>query len=86
MRWLFGAYQNVLHRYPKITQAVQTGLLMGSGDVISQVFIEKHPIKSLNPKRTLQFFAVGTCYVVSRDNSNSEGYQIGALKNFVGFC
>ncbi|XP_044267064.1 protein Mpv17 [Tribolium madens] len=63
MRWLFKVYETFLIRHPKMTQAVQTGVLMGAGDVISQVFIEEQPVKKLNYKRTLQFVSVGAFYV-----------------------
>lgn len=56
-------YKRLLSRHPILTQSVQTGLLMASGDVIAQKIIEKK--YKLEYLRTAQFFALGTLTVVS---------------------
>ncbi|XP_018579729.1 protein Mpv17 [Anoplophora glabripennis] len=54
-------YRYMLCKHPIITQSIQTGLLMASGDVIAQKIIEKRC--ELNSLRTAQFFALGTVVV-----------------------
>ncbi|XP_031769638.1 protein Mpv17 [Galleria mellonella] len=56
---IFKLYQKALVRRPYLVQAVQTGTLMGAGDIISQTIIEKKLIKELDYKRTLQFSSIG---------------------------
>ncbi|XP_059486655.1 protein Mpv17-like [Neocloeon triangulifer] len=55
------AYKNLLQRHPFFTQAVQTGLLMGTGDVIAQVVVEKRP--KLDLRRSATFTAIGFCFL-----------------------
>lgn len=47
-----------------LLMATQTGLLMGGGDLIAQVFVEKTPTNKLNWKRTAQFFGIGFVAVI----------------------
>ncbi|RZC39141.1 Mpv17 PMP22 domain containing protein [Asbolus verrucosus] len=56
-------YKTFLFRHPYLSQSLQTGLLMGAGDIIAQTVVEKQPLKELNYKRTIQFFSVGTFFV-----------------------
>lgn len=59
---MFKIYQDVLARRPYLVQAVQTGALMGAGDLISQTFIEK---QSPDFIRTLRFSSIGFFICVS---------------------
>lgn len=59
-------YKSLLNTHFVAVQAVQTGILMGTGDVIAQTLIEKKSIKNLNRTRTLQFMALGTSFVVNK--------------------
>lgn len=52
-------YSKVLKKHPIIVQAFQAGVLMGTGDVIAQSFLEKTELKNLNLLRTAQFFGIG---------------------------
>ncbi|XP_023934454.1 protein Mpv17 [Bicyclus anynana] len=56
-RGIFQMYQKVLVRHPYLVQAVQTGTLMGAGDLISQTLIEK--VSIVDYKRTLKFSSIG---------------------------
>ncbi|KAJ8734079.1 hypothetical protein PYW07_014630 [Mythimna separata] len=58
-RGVFRIYQDVLRRRPYLVQAVQTGALMGSGDLISQTFIERNRISDVDLTRTLKFSSIG---------------------------
>lgn len=59
-------YQRSLVKYPILTQSVQTGLLMGTGDLISQTIIEKKTFSDINWFRTAQFSSVGLFVGVSK--------------------
>ncbi|XP_055377410.1 mpv17-like protein isoform X2 [Condylostylus longicornis] len=52
-------YTGLVERHPYITQALQVSLLMGTGDIIAQRYVEKTQISEINKTRTLQFCAVG---------------------------
>ncbi len=39
------------------------GLIMGAGDVASQVCVERKPLREFEYKRTLRFAFIGTCLV-----------------------
>ncbi|CAH2267166.1 jg2901 [Pararge aegeria aegeria] len=58
-RGIFQIYKKVLARRPYLVQAIQTGALMGAGDIISQTLIEKKSIAAVDFKRTLQFSSIG---------------------------
>lgn len=58
-RTMSSTYSQVLKKHPILVQAVQSGILMGSGDVIAQTFLEKTELKNLNILRTAQFFGIG---------------------------
>ncbi|XP_055717004.1 protein Mpv17 [Phlebotomus papatasi] len=59
VRFLSSGYQKALARYPLLTQSVQTGILMASGDLIAQTMVEKTNVNKLDYRRTGQFFAIG---------------------------
>lgn len=59
-----GAYKRAIKNYPLVMQSLQTGALMGCGDLMAQYLIEKKRTDQLNLKRTLQFAAIGL-FVVS---------------------
>ncbi|KAG5866488.1 hypothetical protein JTB14_004011 [Gonioctena quinquepunctata] len=46
-----------------LVQAIQTGTLMSTGDLIAQTIIEKKPLKEVRWRRTANFFAIGTVVV-----------------------
>ncbi|XP_035902443.1 protein Mpv17 [Anopheles stephensi] len=54
-------YKRALVRYPVLVQSVQSGLLMGAGDVIAQGFIERKDWKSFDGMRAFKFFGIGFC-------------------------
>ncbi|KAJ2947731.1 hypothetical protein O0L34_g9507 [Tuta absoluta] len=58
-RGIFKLYQHALTRRPYLVQAVQTGALMGAGDLISQTIVEKKNFQSLDYKRVLRFSSIG---------------------------
>ncbi|XP_050101196.1 protein Mpv17 [Anopheles aquasalis] len=58
---LSSLYKRALVRYPVLVQSVQSGLLMGAGDVIAQSFIERKDWKSFDGIRAAKFFAIGFC-------------------------
>ncbi|KAL1491115.1 hypothetical protein ABEB36_011759 [Hypothenemus hampei] len=60
---LFKTYQKLLKNHFMVVQAVQTGLLMGTGDFIAQTVIEGKKIKNYQLKRTVKFTLLGTCFV-----------------------
>lgn len=59
-------YQRSLQTYPVFSQAVQVGVLMGCGDLISQKIVEKK--EYVNWTRTAKFASVGFIFVVSTIN------------------
>lgn len=67
-------YQQALTRWPYLMQAIQTGSLMATGDIISQTFIESKSFKQLDVKRTIGFssigFFVGVSYTFTISPSN----------------
>ncbi|KAK3924690.1 Protein Mpv17 [Frankliniella fusca] len=56
-------YQNAYKRIPLIIHAVETGLIMTSADVLSQIFVERKPVQSVDFERSLRFGGIGICYV-----------------------
>jgi len=54
------SYVGLLDRYPARTVAVNTAVLMTSGDLIAQLVLEKrHRTRDFDSARTLRFFGVG---------------------------
>lgn len=94
---LFRFYKNGLVKHPMLMQAIQSGLLMGSGDVIAQTFVEKTKLKNIDVARTLKFgligFAIGvrlkklrmSSYITNRYALQGPGLRkwYGILDRFV---
>ncbi|XP_012278559.1 protein Mpv17 isoform X2 [Orussus abietinus] len=59
MSGIFRTYQRLLTKYPLRMQAVQTGILMATGDQIAQVFVERREYKDIDLVRTAQFGGLG---------------------------
>lgn len=58
-----GAYKRALQKHPLLMQSLQTGALMGTGDLLAQVLVEKKRQGQLNLRRTLQFVGMGLVIV-----------------------
>lgn len=58
-------YKRLLQQYPIVSQCVQCGILMGSGDLIAQTVVDRKKIQNVNFQRTAQFACVGLLLVVS---------------------
>ena len=56
---IFRIYEKLLSKRPYLVQAIQTGTLMGAGDLISQYFIENKPLKKVDYERTVKFSSIG---------------------------
>ncbi|XP_048005266.1 protein Mpv17 [Leguminivora glycinivorella] len=91
-RDMFKLYQNALARRPYLMQAIQSGALMGAGDVISQTLIEKKTLKDLDYRRTCQFASIGlfvggpalrVWYGVLQKYIGKEGKTVAIKKVFV---
>ncbi|XP_059049256.1 protein Mpv17-like [Achroia grisella] len=91
-RNIFKLYQQALARRPYLVQAVQTGALMGAGDLISQTVIEKKIIKEIDYKRTLQFSSIGLFvggpalrlwYGLLNQHIGSSGKSVAIKKVFI---
>lgn len=61
----FRTYTRFIKRYPIFSQAVQTGCLMATGDVVAQIAIERKSLKKVNFARTAQFASIGFFLTVS---------------------
>ncbi|KAK2726192.1 protein Mpv17-like [Artemia franciscana] len=59
MSKIWKAYLRLLEKHPAKTQIIQTGILMSTGDIISQVGVEKRPVKEIDWKRNGKFSAFG---------------------------
>ncbi|PSN53514.1 hypothetical protein C0J52_13227 [Blattella germanica] len=57
------SYQQFLSKYPAPVQIVQTGILMGVGDIQSQLLFEDKTLKTLDKLRVLKFSALGFCFI-----------------------
>ena len=58
---IWRSYLRILDRFPLRTQMVQTGIIMGAGDALSQKVIEKKP--KYDFERTVRFTAIGFFFV-----------------------
>lgn len=61
-------YQKALNNRPYLMQAIQTGTLMGAGDLISQTLIENKSLKQVDYKRLLKFSCIGFFIGVSANS------------------
>lgn len=52
-------YKYVLKTHPWKTQMLTTGILMGSGDVISQTLLEKRKLSQIEPLKAVRFGCLG---------------------------
>ncbi|KAG8227635.1 hypothetical protein J437_LFUL008712 [Ladona fulva] len=59
MSSILKVYQRLLLKHPTKLQALQTGLLMGIGDLIAQTAIEEKNLKNVDYVRTTRFFGIG---------------------------
>ncbi|XP_053601404.1 protein Mpv17 [Plodia interpunctella] len=93
-RGFFKLYQQALVRRPYLMQGLQSGILMGAGDLISQTVIEKKST-DINYKRTLQFTSIGmfvggpalhVWYGVLHRYIGSAGKSVAIKKVFVDQC
>lgn len=60
---LFGAYRRLLYAHPICTQAVQSSILMGIGDIISQTVFEGKEIKNIDKGRVIRFAGIGLIFI-----------------------
>lgn len=67
-------YIKVLKRYPVVVQSVEVGILISTGDLISQTFIEKKKLATIDATRTLHFFIIGVGVVVSNWRNIKEPF------------
>ncbi|CAG0915787.1 unnamed protein product [Notodromas monacha] len=63
MTAIYRVYANLLRVHPYKTQMVQTGFLMGVGDVLAQTLVEEKRLTEVDKGRALRFAAIGTIYV-----------------------
>lgn len=56
-------YQNAYKRSPLIIHAVETGIIMTSADVLSQIMVERRSLTSVDLERSIRFGGIGICYV-----------------------
>ena len=54
-------YLKILDRYPLRTQMIQTSIIMGAGDAISQLIVEKN--QNYEISRSIRFGAIGCLFV-----------------------
>jgi hypothetical protein len=62
---VFGVYRAVLYTHPVYTQAFQSGILMGVGDILSQAVFEDKGIKNIDKGRVIRFASIGLIFIVS---------------------
>ncbi|KAL0895774.1 hypothetical protein ABMA27_011825 [Loxostege sticticalis] len=91
-RNIFKLYQQALARRPYLVQAIQTGTLMATGDIISQTFIERKSFKDVDLKRTVGFSSIGffvggpalrVWYGLLNNHIGSDGKAVALKKVFV---
>uniref|UniRef100_A0A1B6EVZ7 Mitochondrial inner membrane protein Mpv17 n=1 Tax=Cuerna arida TaxID=1464854 RepID=A0A1B6EVZ7_9HEMI len=58
-RKLFISYGNLLRLYPVTMQATQTGIIMGSADIIAQTLIEKRNFNGIEWNRCARYASIG---------------------------
>jgi len=68
LRW----YRSKLKTSPLLTQAVTTGILFGTGDVLAQQAVERKGVEKHNLMRTARMAAYGGCKSTSIINSEKQ--------------
>jgi len=63
MAGLWRQYARLVEKYPWGSQILQTGVLCATGDVLSQVLVERKSMKEFDLSRVGKFFVLGTCLV-----------------------
>lgn len=63
LRNALNKYQSLVKKYPVSTQGIQSGFLMGVGDFIAQICVEKKKVDEINMKRLCNYSALGLIYV-----------------------
>lgn len=70
MNKLYGAvrlyYSNLVKKHLLGVQAIQTGLLISTGDLLAQTAVEKNKMSEINYSRTSKNFIFGVGLVVSK--------------------
>ncbi|XP_019867108.1 protein Mpv17-like [Aethina tumida] len=56
-------YKKFTGKHLIVHNAIQTGLLMGCGDLIAQTVVEKKPLSDVDVTRTAKFFSFGIIFV-----------------------
>ena len=57
MAFMFRGFEFLIKHHPMLTQATNTGLLMGTGDVIAQLIEHsKEPLGEYDATRTTRYF------------------------------
>lgn len=56
-------YQNAYKKKPLITHAIETGIIMTSADVMSQLAVEKKSLNAVDAGRSLRFGIIGLSIV-----------------------
>ena len=77
MASLWARYVKLLDTKPLLTKSITSGVLVGGGDMIAQVFVEKN--KSYDFARTARFLTFGTVVV----GPLMHGKYIKKKKNFI---
>jgi len=63
MSGLWRQYARLVDKYPWGSQILQTGVLCATGDVLSQVLVERKSLSEFDYSRVGKFFVLGTCLV-----------------------
>ncbi|XP_063224565.1 protein Mpv17 isoform X2 [Bacillus rossius redtenbacheri] len=61
LRRTWGRYQLALQRHPLKMQSLQASVLMGTGDVVAQTYVEGKPLRNVDGARVLRFSSIGVC-------------------------
>ncbi len=66
------SYQRTLEKRPYLVQAIQAGILMGSGDLCAQTFFPTSESNEIDYIRTLKFCSIGFAFVVRKITSQKS--------------
>lgn len=67
------SFKNILKKHLLVVQAIQSGMLISSGDLLAQIAVEKKRISEINLTRTSKFLIIGAGLVVSRYTISNIG-------------